>query len=69
MLQQKNLLMHQLSDLKKALESNKFNIKEFLGHTLKSEKKGVEDTWTLAHEVFYKNGEPVLEKDLPIKKK
>ena len=52
--------VHQLLELKKVLESHKVVVSEFTGWSIKT-KTG--DTWTLANEVFYKNGEPVIEKE------
>jgi hypothetical protein len=53
--------VYDLCDLKKFLETNKVPIKEFGGWFLKT-KAG--DEWTLALGIFYKNGIPVVEKEL-----
>lgn len=54
--------MHTLKDLNDLLISKEIEIKEFGGWYLKVGK----DTWTMSHDVFYRNGLPqsLREKDL-----
>jgi hypothetical protein len=54
--------MHSLKELNDLLVSKEIEIKEFGGWYLKVGK----DTWTIAHDVFYRNGLPqsLKEKDL-----
>lgn len=54
--------MHTLKDLHDLMVSKEIEIKEFGGWYLKVGK----DTWTMAHDVFYRNGLPqgLKEKDL-----
>jgi len=54
--------MHSLKELNDLLTSKEIEVKEFGGWYLKVG----EDTWTMAHDVFYKNGSPqsLKEKDL-----
>lgn len=46
--------MHSLKDLHDLMISKEIEIKEFGGWYLKVGK----DTWTMAHDVFYRNGLP-----------
>jgi len=46
--------MHSLKELNDFLASKEIEIKEFNGWYLKVGK----DTWTMAHDVFYRNGMP-----------
>jgi hypothetical protein len=46
--------MHSLKELNDLLVSKEIEIKEFGGWYLKVGK----DTWTLAHDVFHRNGNP-----------
>jgi hypothetical protein len=54
--------MHSLKELNDLLTSKEIEVKEFGGWYLKVGK----DTWTIAHDVFYRNGLPqsLKEKDL-----
>lgn len=54
--------MHSLKELNDLLTSREIEVKEFGGWYLKVGK----DTWTIAHDVFYRNGLPqsLKEKDL-----
>ena len=46
--------MHSLTELKDFLVAREIEVKEFGGWYLKVGK----DTWTMAHDVFYRNGLP-----------
>ena len=46
--------MHSLKELNDLLTSKEIEVKEFGGWYLKVGK----DTWTMAHDVFYRNGLP-----------
>jgi hypothetical protein len=54
--------MHSLKELNDLLTSKEIEVKEFGGWYLKVGK----DTWTIAHDVFYRNGLPqsLKQKDL-----
>lgn len=54
--------MHSLKELNDLLTSKEIEVKEFGGWYLKVGK----DTWTMSHDVFYRNGLPqsLREKDL-----
>ena len=54
--------MHSLRELNDLLTSKEIEVKEFGGWYLKVGK----DTWTMSHDVFYRNGLPqsLREKDL-----
>jgi hypothetical protein len=59
--QQQRQLMYELCDLKKLFENNGIKVTDFNGFVLKTDRG---DTWTLVLGIFYKNGEPVVEKEL-----
>lgn len=52
-------MIHSLSELRNFFAQNDIDIKEFNGWCLKIGK----DTWTLAHDVFYRNNEPTSAKE------
>lgn len=54
-------LMHDLKTLQRLLHHNGVEIKSFDGASLTTVKG---DVWGLAHDVFYKNSEPVSNKQL-----
>jgi hypothetical protein len=52
--------MNDLCDLRKLFESNNIKVSSFTGYSITTGK----DVWSLAHGIFYKNGLPVVEKEL-----
>lgn len=52
-------MIHSLVELRNFFVQNDIEIKEFNGWSLKIGK----DTWTLAHDVFYRNNEPTSAKE------
>jgi hypothetical protein len=53
--------MNELCDLKRLFESNNIEVSSFLGNILTT---GKGDQWTMVHGVFYKNGLPIVEKEV-----